>query len=57
MATTYKVKVFSDNGTIIVDKDIRADKIHSSSNGIIYLTKDNEDIFVGPVSNTVIEKS
>jgi len=56
MTRTYKVKVFSDNGTIIFDKDIRADKIKSSSAGFLYLTKDDEDIFVGPTSNTVIEK-
>ena len=57
MTNTYKVKVFSDNGTIIFDKDVRADKINSSSSGIIYLTKDGIDVFVGPTSNTVIEKA
>ena len=56
MTTTYKVKVFSDNGTIIFDKDVRADKIGLSSAGAIYLTKDGVDVFVGPISNTVIEK-
>lgn len=52
--TTYKVKVFS-NGQIVFDQDIRADKIHITS-GSVYLTKEEIDVFVGPITNTIIVK-
>lgn len=55
MATQYKVIVFS-NGVILYEKSIRADKINASSSGIIYLQKEGEDIFVGPINGTIIEK-
>ncbi len=56
--TTYKVKVFSDNGTIIFDKTIRAKSINTSSSGVVYLKNDDDqEIFVGPTTNTVIEKA
>jgi hypothetical protein len=56
MTTTYKVKIFS-NGVIVYEKIIRADKIHYTDAGIIYLQKDNEDVFASPIQSTIIEKT
>jgi len=55
MTKSYKIKVFS-NGVIVYEKAIRADKISYSDAGIIYLQKEGEDVFVGPIRSTIIEK-
>ena len=53
----YNVIVFSNNGRIIINKNVYADTINITDSGRSYkLLENGETVFCGPVSKTVIEK-
>jgi len=56
MTITYKVKVFSENGTTVYEKEIRADYISCSNSGMYSFFKDQIDILQVPIKSTIIEK-